>query len=143
MEHSLGPARWGKLPESVREHLTRAAERLSENAPPDEVVRSVGLGLDAYLSDLGEQAVGGYANQGFTMGQAIAQLAQDGVIVRKQKQILEYALAMRNAAEHQDTDPDIQPNSWSVNPKSAQTCLRVALDAIRSIDGVGEGRYEI
>lgn len=143
LESYLGPATWGTLPETTREHLVRAVERLSQNAPSDEVVRAVGLGMDVYLTALGEQVIGGYANQGFTMGQVINQLEQDGVIVTKQKQVLGNVLALRNAAEHQDTDADIHPDSWSINPKSAQTCLRVALDIVRSIDARQQGRHEL
>lgn len=143
LESYVGPAVWAKIPEPAREHLTRAASRLSENAPADEVVRAVGLGLDAYLSDFGEQAVGGYADQTMTMGATINKLVEDGLIVSKQRQVLGYITAMRNAAEHPDTDGDIQPGSWSLNPKSAQSCLRVALDAIRSIDARSEGRFEL
>lgn len=143
IEGYLGPAVWAKLALPVRDHLTRAAERLSENAPPDEIVRSVGLGLDAYLAETGEEEVGGYANQALTLGQTVQKLHDDAVIVSKQKNVLGYATAIRNAAEHPDTDADLPGASWALSTKTAQSYLRVALDTIRSVDARREGRYEL
>lgn len=71
-----------------------------------------------------------------------ADLHTDGVIVTKQKNAPEYLVALRNAAEHPDTDADLGPASWTINPKAAVTHLRVGLDMIRSVEAKGQGRFE-
>ncbi len=107
------------------------------------MVRSAGLGLNLYLSHVGEQVVGGYGTQLATLGQVADRLRRDGVIVTKQRDVLDYLVAMRNAAEHPDTDPDINPERWTINPKSAQTYLRVSLDIIRTVEAKRSNRHEL
>jgi hypothetical protein len=137
----IGEAAWDKLPESVKEHLRVALDKLAEGAPPDEAVRESGLAMDKFMSDLGESLKGGYT--GKTMGQVADQLQADSFLVKKQKGYTAYGVNIRNAAEHPDTDADLGGDRWTITGPSALTYLRVVLDFIRSATAKQEGRYEL
>jgi hypothetical protein len=132
---------WEKLPEPVREHLSNALAKLINNDPPDEVVREAGLALDLFMSDLGENLTGGYT--GLTMGQVAQKLKTDGLLVTKHGGLTAYAVQVRNAAEHPDTDADLGGDRWTITGKSAMSYVRVVLDTIRSSSAKIDGRFEL
>jgi hypothetical protein len=137
----LGPALWAKLPPAATEHLDAALSKLASNEDPSEVVREAGMAMDNYMADLGASVKGGYA--GLTMGQAAKELLDDGLLVSKQQGFTSYGTNLRNAAEHPDTDADLNGARWEITGKGALTYLRVVLDFIRSANAKLEGRFEV
>lgn len=132
---------WEKLPTSVREHLLVAIAKLTSADPPDEAVRAAGLAMDKYMEDVGNSLHAGYS--GNTMGQSAKQLLDDGVLREKHRGFTEYGTRLRNAAEHPDTDAELNGESWSISARTAVTYVRSVLDFIRSTDAAVEGRYEL
>ena len=132
---------WEKLPTSVREHLLVAIAKLTSAEPPDEAVRAAGLAMDKYMEDVGNSLHTGYS--GKTMGQSAKKLLDDGVLRQKHRGYTEYGTRLRNAAEHPDTDAELNGESWSISARTAVTYVRSVLDFIRSTDAAVEGRHEL
>ncbi|MCY3577532.1 MAG: hypothetical protein OXH53_09490 [bacterium] len=138
----LGTVRvWEKLPSPVREHLLVAMAKLTAADSPDEAVREAGLAMDKYMEDVGNSLHGGYS--GMTMGQSAQKLLDDAVLCQKHRGYTEYGTKLRNAAEHPDTDAELNGDSWSFSARTAVTYVRSVLDFIRSADAAVEGRHEL
>lgn len=138
----LGSMRtWEKLPLVVREHLLVATAKLTAADPPDEAIREAGLAMDKYMEDVGNSLHGGYS--GMTMGRSAKKLLDDGILRKKHRGYTEYGTSLRNAAEHPDTDAELNGDSWSFSARTAVTYVRSVLDFIRSADAAVEGRYEL
>jgi len=139
----LGPTNWQKLSEPVREHLSTALSKAAANEPPDEAIREAGMAMDKFMAEIGASETSS-SYLGLTMGQSAAQLITDGVLLAKHKGFTAYGVALRNGAEHPDTDAELPPTErWAIGANSSLTYLRVVLDFVRSALGKIDGRYEL
>jgi hypothetical protein len=141
LSNYVGDRLWSSLSVGVREHLTEALTRLSNNESGEQIIRAAGLALDLYLDDFGQSL--GPPFVGMTMGAKAQELASQKLIVKKQTGLTEYGVLLRNAAEHPDTDPDLAGSHWTLTTNTSMTYLRVVLDTLRSLAAKIEGRFEL